>query len=59
MINNSSTIKKRQWIKISKLKKLVDLYVVGFEVIKDGWILLFFDKKIVKCTHLPLNKNGL
>jgi len=36
MINNSSTIKKRQWIKISKLKKLVDLYVVGFEVIKDG-----------------------
>jgi hypothetical protein len=36
MINNSSTIKKRQWIKISKLKKLVDLYVVGFEVIKEG-----------------------
>lgn len=35
-INNSSTIKKGQWIKISKLKKLVDLYVVGFEVIKEG-----------------------
>jgi len=36
LINNSSTIKKGQWIKISKLKKLVDLYVVGFEVIKEG-----------------------
>jgi hypothetical protein len=36
LINNSSTIKKGQWIKISKLKKLIDLYVVGFELIKDG-----------------------